>query len=562
MTRIRRSPWLVPLSLFAVALLVRLFAASLITFPATEGSAYYVDVARNLVQGHGMVSDAIWSYATPPLVLPKPAFELWLPMASFASALPMTILGTSYPAAQLGSVILGAFVAPLAWAVGREAAAVASLGPVREAAVAAGSGLVAAVMGPFVIASVVPDSTTPFLVFGVLAALLMPRALARARSSSVWRSRLLPGVVLGVVLGLAYLSRQEAGWLGAAYLGFVLAGVRAAPRGTRRAVVAAALAPVILGGALIVVPWLIRDAIVFGSPFPGQTLENAFLLRNEDIFAYLHRPTLAGFLGQGPGTILGHIGSAMGHDLLTVVLVPTFPIGLIGLVSILAMRHSPAVRRVTALSVLLVSGAITLLVADVAFPVATEWGTFLHASGPLLVGLSVTAMLGLDSLVARIGRVRAWSRPNAWMGSLAVLAVAVPLLALQVLVVSRQSQALAGRMTSVAGEVRAIARDAGPSLVAARGPSRQAVLISDHPIWLAEALGQPVIALPDDPPGDLATLAADFGSRYVVIFDERGTYPEVLLDAPPTACFVGAGIQLEGGGDAAWLFRVAPGCRP
>ena len=66
------------------------------------------------------------------------------------------------------------------------------------------------------------------------------------------------------------------------------------------------------------------------------------------------------------------------------------------------------------------------------------------------------------------------------------------------------------------------------------------MLISDHPIWLADALGQPVIALPDESPADVATLAADFGSSYLVVFDERGDYPAVLLDGPAAACFDGA----------------------
>jgi hypothetical protein len=226
------------------------------------------------------------------------------------------------------------------------------------------------------------------------------------------------------------------------------------------------------------------------------------------------------------------------------------------------MRHSAALRRVTTLSVLLVSGGITFLVADVAFPVATEWGTFLHASGPLLVGLSVAAVLGLDAVVARAARRRAWSRPNAWLGPVAVVAVAMPLLALQVGIVSGQSQALAGRVAGVAAEVRSTLDAAGLSDPTPAPPAQHALVISDHPIWLATALGQPVIALPDEPPEDLGRLAADFGSRYVVVFDERGPYPRVLLNAPATACFPGRGTRLQGEGDPAWLFSVASACHP
>src|SRR5918999_5438941 len=100
----RAVPWLAVIGLLAIALLVRLWAAGLVVFPANEGSAYYTGVARNLVEGRGLVTDAMWSYATPPLVFPRPAFELWLPMTSLLAAIPMALLGTTFVAAQLSSV--------------------------------------------------------------------------------------------------------------------------------------------------------------------------------------------------------------------------------------------------------------------------------------------------------------------------------------------------------------------------------------------------------------------------------------------------------------------------
>ncbi len=192
------------------------------------------------------------------------------------------------------------------------------------------------------------------------------------------------------------------------------------------------------------------------------------------------------------------------------------------------------------------------------------WGTFLHASGPLLVGLSVAAVLGMDTFVARVARARAWSRPNAWLGPAAMLAVAGVLLALEVLIVAAQSRGMATRMTDVAADLRALPEVAAGSATAAGDPpaSRHAVLISDHPIWLADVLGQPVIALPDESPADVATLAADFESRYLVVFDERGVYPGALLNGPGPTCFTGSPVRLSGAGDRAWLFPVAPRCHP
>src|SRR5215213_3022455 len=106
-----------PVALYAVGLVAALVAASFVTFPTNEGSAYYFAVAQNLADGRGLVIDALWSYATPPLVLPRPAFELWQPMASLVGALPMALMGHSFAVFQIASAILAAAVAPLTWVI-------------------------------------------------------------------------------------------------------------------------------------------------------------------------------------------------------------------------------------------------------------------------------------------------------------------------------------------------------------------------------------------------------------------------------------------------------------
>src|SRR5215203_5034712 len=97
----RREAWLSVLLVFAVALGVRLLAAAIIGFPKPEDTSYYVGAARNLVEGRGLVSDALWSFGTPPLVFPRPAFEVWLPLPTFLAAIPMALFGHTYAAAQL-----------------------------------------------------------------------------------------------------------------------------------------------------------------------------------------------------------------------------------------------------------------------------------------------------------------------------------------------------------------------------------------------------------------------------------------------------------------------------
>jgi len=72
----RREMALTGLAIFVVALVARAYFAAQIVFPKPEDTAYYVGVARNLLEGRGLVSDALWSYQTPPLVFPRPAFEV------------------------------------------------------------------------------------------------------------------------------------------------------------------------------------------------------------------------------------------------------------------------------------------------------------------------------------------------------------------------------------------------------------------------------------------------------------------------------------------------------
>ena len=174
--------WLAPVVLFLIAAAVRLAVAAVVPFPATEGSAYYVGVARHILAGDGLVTDSLWSYATPPMSVPRPAFELWMPMSSFVAATGMALLGPTWWAAQVASCVLGALLAPLTWGVARAAAEAAGLDRRRAGAVAIASGLLVALASPFVLAAAVPDSYTPYVVASVAAAALVPGVVSAQRA--------------------------------------------------------------------------------------------------------------------------------------------------------------------------------------------------------------------------------------------------------------------------------------------------------------------------------------------------------------------------------------------
>ncbi len=520
--------WIVPMALFGAALVARFVAMSAVRFPLTEGSAYYVAVARNIADGRGPVIDSIWSYATPPFTLPgKPAFELWQPMASFIAAAPMPFLGTSYSSAQIAFAVFGALLAPLAWLVARDAAAQLELPHNRQAYVAIGAGAVAALAGPFVLSTAVPDSTLPFTILVVGACLCMPRA-SRGNARGI--------LALGILLGLAYLTRMEAIYVG---LAFVALAWRSGERGRT---LVARVGVVTLIGALVVVPWWARNLAAFGAPLPGQLADNAFLTTNAQIFAWSDQPTLAGFLAQGPATIVGNIAVAAWHDAVDVLLVPSNVIMVLALLTIaLGWRRRQAIAG-SPLWALLVYGAVAFAVTGIVFPVATLGGTFEHASGPLLVAFAVVAILGGDAFVARVRPRRNWPRPNAGMAPAAISALVLAISALMVLFAGIQAQAREQQINAV---VRAVETTQG-------FPNDGSVIASDRPMWLSGALHRPVAVLPVETGDSLAAYLREFAPSAIVLVDgQRATAdgvraldcaiestPAPGTDAPSLAIFV------------------------
>jgi hypothetical protein len=198
-------------------------------------------------------------------------------------------------------------------------------------------------------------------------------------------------VLLGIVLGLAALTRNEALWLGLvwAILAFRLP-LTLADR-LRLVAIPAAVA------VLFYAPWAIRDWIEFGNPLPGQALSNALSLDGNDIFAWQDPPTLSRYLAAGLPTLLGLRVTGISHNLFDVLLLPGAPLSFIGLIGL------PWAARLRSLQPLLLVAIMIFLVTALVFPVSTTWGTFLHAAGAIHVLLIVSALLALDRLIAWVG---------------------------------------------------------------------------------------------------------------------------------------------------------------
>jgi hypothetical protein len=501
--------------IFVVALVVRIIVASVVVFPVPEDTAYYFGVARNLIDGHGLVSDALWSYQTPPLQFPRPAFEVWLPLPTFLAAITMAVAGSTFAAAQISSVLVGSVVPVLAWRLGADVAAERGLSPGRARVLAVGAGLTSAVYLPLVLHSTLPDSTMLFAALAIGACLLMTRLVRDGADLRLTDPRLLG---LGALIGLAALTRNEASFIGLAWL-VVAWRIPGLDRRRRLWLVAV---PAVIAIAIFA-PWAIRDWVVFGNPLPGQALANALSVEGFDIFAWNDPPTLSRYLAVGPARLLEMRVDGFGHNFLNVLVLTGIPVAVVGLIGLWSTIRLAAVRS------LAIVALTTFLFTSFFFPVSTTWGTYLHAAGPAHVLLVVSALVLLDALIERVGRIRGWTRPVAWLGP--ALTVFGSLLFMLALMPSFGNQS---RGVAAGFEGLEIQMAAAGLPIDAQGP-----IITDFPIWLAEATGHQALALPDEQPSDVLDLAGHFpGTSLLIVGDDRGRWPAILKSgAPGSECF-------------------------
>jgi hypothetical protein len=525
----RREAWISASTVFVAALVVRIAAAAAVSFPVPEDTAYYAGVARNIVEGRGLISDALWSYGTQPLAVPRAAFEVWMPLPSLLAAIPIALAGAAnwFRAAQVVPVVSGSLVAALAWRIAADVAVEMELPVGRARTMAVGTGLVTAVLGPLVVYGALPDSTALFAALSLAACLLMTRI--SAVGAGRFDRRL---VALGVLLGLAALTRSEAIWLALTWV--LVAWLWTSGSRIDRAGLIAGPAVIAL---VIYAPWAVRDWLVFGTPLPGQTLTNALYVHYTDVFAYLDGPILSRYLAQGPVALAGTHLAGFANDMLSVLMTPAFPVGLIGLLAL------PWAGRRKALRPLVVASILTFLVTSLVFPVATLSGTYLHAAGSTFVLLSIGCAVALDALIVRVRRLRHWTRPVAWLGPAFAIAAIAPLCVVAVTSLATQADEVRNRYAALPA---AMAR-AGVPL------DDSAPVITDNPIWLAEATSVRSLALPEEPPASVLDLARRFGAKLLIVRSGTGReWPEILNAGGTDAdCFREIALTNDSGAESA-----------
>ncbi len=300
----------IPVALYLLALVARLIAAALFPDPAYPNSFYYVDVARQLASGHGFNVDFIWIFpevgGTIPAhpVLPVASNAHWMPLASLVQVPFIWLLGPTAIASDIPFALIGAFAAPLAWAIGRDAGA--------PRTVSIGAGILTAFPALTLVYVAQPDNFSLYqpLVAGSL--WLTGRALlGRPHAGRNF-------ALAGLLAALATLSRTD----GVLVLGVLLAAI-AWDRIRHRRI------PWRWAGAgiglfvLTVAPWYLRQLTVFGSLSPSTASGRVLFLRNIGEWNSITAPaTLDHLLGMGLGPLLAtRVGGLVAAILIFSVLV-------------------------------------------------------------------------------------------------------------------------------------------------------------------------------------------------------------------------------------------------
>jgi Dolichyl-phosphate-mannose-protein mannosyltransferase len=502
-----------PIALYALALVARLIVAAGFPDPAYPDSFYYVDVARQLAAGHGLNVDVVWIFAevggripaSP--VLPIPSNAHWMPLASLVQVPFIWLLGPTAMASALPFAITGAFAAPLAWAIARDA----SLPPF----VAVSAGILTALPGLSFVFMAQPDNFSLYqpLVAGSL--WLAARGLhGRPRAFAV----------AGLLAGLATLSRND-GVLVLAVLGAVFLwdrwrsrrAIGARPPRPARIPFLSAVGAVALF-AVAVGPWYLRQLAVFGSLSPSTASGKVLFIRDIGEWNSITIPaTLDHLLGMGVGPLLlsrlgGLVAAAFIFSILVGVLV-LVPFMLIG-----AWRRRRDAMFGPFLSYAVLLFAFSALVSAVHVP----GGTFIHSAVALAPHGYV---LALDGILGAAGWIAA--RRRGWDARAASRVFVGGAVAFGVLAAAFGSISVHAGWDVKRQRMQAVAE----ALDAAGAPAADRLMSIDasgYRYWT----GHPGVVLINDPLDTVEAVARAYDIRWLVL-EQADTVPAaraILVD--------------------------------
>lgn len=554
-----RTAWVRPprayLLLAVVTLLLRIVTALPIERAGYMDASYTVHVGSNLAQGRGFVEEVLWNYLDEPRGLPHPSNLYWLPLPTLLSAVFFVLLGVSFHAAQIPFILLSCAIPLLAYYLARR------LSERNDFAWTAG--LLAAFSGFFTVYWVSPDNFTTFAVAADFT--LICGAIAIRRSNWRWF------LAAGVFGGLAQLSRADAAVLLVAIL-ITFAfwrgqrDARTPPLGNNPAKASTPfggnwLKPLIIvsvalgaGFLLVLLPWIIRNTIVVGSPLAPGTTRTLWLLSYDEFFNYdVTRLTLERYLDWGIGNIIGSKLTALGFNTLVLLFGVTqiflAPFALLGFWK---LRDKLEIR------VALVYLVLLIVVMSFVFTFPAMRGSMFHSSTAMVLYAAVATPFGLEAAIGWLARHRrSWQPEQAQRVFRAGIVVLALFFSLFLYAQGVLGNVLGGSDSIALWNKRDIEYRAIDQQLDALGiPNDMPILTVDPPSFINET-GRRSIYLPTESVEAIYAAAKQLGTEYLVLqFDHPRPLRELYLGEAEIPGLAPIYRTVDGLGKPVTLFRL------
>nr|MBN1229002.1 glycosyltransferase family 39 protein [Anaerolineae bacterium] len=524
--------------LYLLALVVNGLIAALIDDPGYVDAAYYYNGGVRIASGQPLSDPYIWNYLNAPDSLPTPAFTYWQPLPAFMAAAGIALFRGMDPfgAAQLVFVAAGSLIPLMAYAIA------ADLADRRQALLA---GLLAVFSGFYVIRWAVPETFTPFALFGGGALALT----AAARKKGRWWY----WALAGVCSGLAYLTRSDGLLLLAVIFGASLLPSRELTHAWKARLNHAAV--LLVAFICMTIPWFLRNAVVTGNPLPSGGFQTLWLTDYNEMFSYPADLSLRHYLDAGWQAIVKMKWQAFTANLLTFVAVHNLvfltPLTVVGW-----WRF----RRSEWAVLPMVYGVLLFLAMTFAFTLPGQRGGWLHSSAALFPFVTAFAALGLSALLEWAAqRFERWHYDRAWTG-FGIITVAFAVVISAWLVMDRVV-GLADLQVVAYNQQTAVYDQIEQSLVG-QGTDVDTLVISNSPPGFYTRTGYGGIPLVNGDEQALLAAADAYGAEYLVIDHNVPAGLKSTYQSGPES----PRLQLIGAYENPWprtlLYRILPESSP
>jgi hypothetical protein len=243
-------------------LILRVYLATIAQTPGHGDPAFYYTVAKNLVDGRGLVVDYVVYYFQGLVPITHYSNDFWNPLTSILLSIPMKLFGKSVFNALLASIAISIIPAVVAYLVGKKFS--------NSDSVAAFAGILTFFAPYQVWVSVTTDAN---ILFGALGALTLYFAIKGFDNPKYF-------LVAAIGSGLTHFTRQDGililiaveasilfatlSWKERAYYGLGAAGIH----------------------FIVLSPLLLQNYLALGTIFPKGPSRTMFLTTYEDFHAY------------------------------------------------------------------------------------------------------------------------------------------------------------------------------------------------------------------------------------------------------------------------------------